>query len=308
MDGAGKFIKGDAVAALAIVILNLIGGVVVGVAYRGFSPLDALNTFAILSIGNALVTTLPAFLLSTAMGLMVTRVAADGSLGFDLATQILERPAVLRAAGCFALALAGVPALPRALFAAFGAGAFVVAALADGRRRLRNKEERDARERARRMAIRRPETALGLIGVDALSIDLGLDLGSRLVPPLADAVLDRIGEVRRGLAVEIGIVMPGVRLRDDLVRDPQTYAIRVRDAVAAEGRLQLGKLLAVADDRVLVTMEGEATREPVYGLPARWIAPEFRDAAQSAGALVFDPIAIVGSHLAETVRRSEEHT
>jgi flagellar biosynthesis protein FlhA len=316
MDGAGKFVKGDAVAALAIVVLNLMGGVVVGVVYHGFSPLDALNTFAILSIGNALVTTLPAFLLSTAMGLIVTRVAADGSLGFDLATQILERPAVLRAAGCFALALALVPALPHALFATLGLGALALAALADGRRRRRSEEEKASRETARRVAIRRPETALGLVGVDALSIDVGLDLGALLVPPLADAFLDRIGEVRRGLAVEIGIVMPGVRLRDDLARDPQTYAIRVRDAVAAEGRLHLEKLLAVADDRVLLTMEGEVTREPVYGLPARWIAPEFRDAAQGAGALVFDPVAIVGSHLAETVRahaasllgRQELHT
>jgi flagellar biosynthesis protein FlhA len=204
MDGAGKFIKGDAVAALAIVVLNLMGGVVVGVVYHEFSPLDALNTFAILSIGNALVTTLPAFLLSTAMGLIVTRVAADGSLGFDLATQILERPAVLRAAGCFALALALVPALPRALFATLGLGALAVASLADGRRRRRSEEEKAARETARRVAIRRPETALGLVGVDALSIDVGLDLGALLVPPLAEAFLDRIGEVRRGLAVEIG--------------------------------------------------------------------------------------------------------
>src|SRR6202162_1196956 len=118
MDGAGKFIKGDAVAALAIVILNLIGGVVVGVAYHGFLPLEAVSPFGFFWMGNALVTTLPPFLFSTAMGLMVTRVAADGSLGFDLATQILGRAAVVRAAGCFALALARVPALPRALFAA----------------------------------------------------------------------------------------------------------------------------------------------------------------------------------------------
>jgi flagellar biosynthesis protein FlhA len=316
MDGAGKFVKGDAIAALAIVILNLIGGVVVGVAYHGFSPLDALNTFAILSIGNALVTTLPAFLLSTAMGLIVTRVAADGSLGFDLATQILERPAVLRAAGCFALALALVPALPHGPFAGLGVAALIAATLADGRRRRRLEEERGAREAARRSAIRRPETALGLVGVDALSIDVGLELGPLLIPPLAEALLDRIGEVRRGLAVEIGLVMPGVRLRDDLVRDPQSYAIRVRDVIVAEGRLQLDMLLAVADERILATCRGEATREPVYGLPASWIAPELRDAAQQAGALVFDPVAILGSHLAETVRehaaallgRQELHT
>jgi len=316
MDGAGKFVKGDAIAALAIVVLNLAGGVVVGVAYHGLSPLDALNTFAILSIGNALVTTLPAFLLSTAMGLMVTRVTADGSLGFDLATQICERPAVLRAAGCFAFALAVVPALPHAPFAGLGLAGFGAAALADRRRRRHSEEVRAAREAARRVAVRRPETALGLVGVDALSIDVGLELGALLVPPLADAFLDRIGEVRRGLAVEIGLVMPGVRLRDDLARDPQTYAIRVRDAIAAEGRLHLDKLLAVADEPILAACAGEATREPVYGLPGRWIEPERRAAAEGAGALVFDPIAILGSHLAETVRahaaallgRQELHT
>ena len=316
MDGAGKFIKGDAVAALAIVGLNLAGGIVVGVAYHGMSALEALNTFAMLSIGNALVTTLPAFLLSTAMGLMVTRVAAEGSLGFDLATQLLERPAVLRASGGFAFALALVPALPGPLFAGLGAAAFVVAAFADRRRRRMSEEERRAREASRRAAIRRPETALGLVGVDALTIEFGLDLGRLLAPPLAETLLDRIGEVRRGLAVEIGIVMPGVRLRDDLGRESASYGIRVRDVLAGEGRLRLENVLAVADEAIVARLGGETAREPVYGLPARWVAPEFRDAAETAGALVFDPIAIVGSHLAEIVRshapellgRQELHT
>jgi flagellar biosynthesis protein FlhA len=316
MDGAGKFIKGDAIAALVIVALNLAGGLVVGVAYRGMSALEALDTFAILSIGNALVTTLPAFLLSTAMGLMVTRVAAEGSLGFDLATQILERPAVLRASGGFAVALALVPALPGPLFAGLGAALLIVAALADGRRRRTAEEERRAREASRRAAIRRPETALGLVGVDALTIEFGVDLGQLLAPPLAEALLDRIGEVRRGLAVEIGIVMPGVRLRDDLTRDSTTYGIRVRDALAGEGRLRLESVLAVADDAIVARFGGEAAREPVYGLPACWIPVERRGVAESAGALVFDPIAIIGSHLAEIVRshapellgRQELHT
>jgi flagellar biosynthesis protein FlhA len=302
MDGAGKFVKGDAVAALAIVVLNLIGGVVVGAAYHAMSPLDAFGTYAILSIGNALVTTLPAFLLSTAMGLMVTRVAADGSLGLDLATQVLDRPAVMRAAGTFALALAFVPALPGLLFASLGVGAFCLAALADARRKRRVRDERDAREAARRVAIRRPETALALVGVDALTIDIGADLANLLMPPLADALLDRIGEIRRGLAVEMGIVLPGVRLRDDLSREPSTYAIRVRDALAGEGRLRFDALLAVADEAIVASLEGERTREPVYGMPAAWIAPEARETALTAGALVFDPISVVGSHLAEVAR------
>jgi len=302
MDGAGKFVKGDAVAALAIVVLNLIGGVIVGVAYHSMSPLDAFGTFAILSIGNALVTTLPAFLLSTAMGLMVTRVAADGSLGFDLATQVLDRPAVMRATGVFAVALAFVPALPGLLFASLGAGAICLAALADARRKRRVRDERDARDAARRVAIRRPETALALVGVDALTIDIGADLGNLLMPPLAEALLDRIGEIRRGLAVEMGIVLPGVRLRDDLSRDPSTYAIRVRDTFAGEGRLRFDALLAVADEAVVDALAGERTREPVYNMPACWIVPDARETAVNAGALVFDPISVVGSHLAEVAR------
>jgi len=316
MDGAGKFVKGDAIAALVIVVLNLIGGVVVGVAYDGLGPLEALDTFAILSIGNALVTTLPAFLLSTAMGLMVTRVAGDGSLGMDLATQVLERPDVLRAAAVFAGALACVPALPHVPFAGLAVALAVAAQFGRARQRGRESARAEAHEAARRAAIRRPEMALGLVGVDALSIDIGLDLGALLAEPAAERLLDRIGEVRRAVAGDIGIVLPGVRLRDDLARDPATYAIRVRDAVVGEGRLRLDALLAVADEGALARLRGERVREPVYGMAACWIAPSDRDAATALGALVFDPISIVGSHLAEAARtcaadllgRQELHT
>jgi flagellar biosynthesis protein FlhA len=123
-----------------------------------------------------------------------------------------------------------------------------------------------------------------------------------LVPPLSEALLDRIGEVRRALAADIGVVLPGVRLRDELARDPRTYAIRVRDRLAGEGRLDLEQLLAVADESVLSRFGVVLEREPVYGLPAAWIVPEYRDRAVDAGALVFDPISVLGSHLAEVAR------
>ncbi len=302
MDGAGKFVKGDAIAALVIVALNLVGGVVVGVAYRGLSPLDALNTFALLSIGNALVTTLPAFLLSTAMGMMVTRVAANGSLGFDLATQLFARPEILRAAGTLMLALALVPALPRPVFVVLGLSAFGGAQLALRRRSAAAAEFERVRELSKRKAVRRPEMALGLVGVDVVAIEVGANLAPLLAPPLADGLLDRVGEVRRALAAEIGVVLPGVRLRDDLTRDPDTYAIRVRDQLAGEGALRLDCMLAVADDPTLARIEGQATFEPVYGLPAKWIEPPLHEPALQAGALVFDPVSVVGSHLAEAAR------
>jgi flagellar biosynthesis protein FlhA len=301
MDGAGKFVKGDAVAALVIVALNLCGGIVVGMAFHGMAPLDALNTFALLSIGNALVTTLPAFLISTAMGMMVTRVASDGALGADLAAQLFARPDVLRSAGGLLLALAFVPALPRPLFFALGAGAFALAQASAARLRKAREESKRERERARRNVMRRPELALGLIGVDAVSIDLGADLTRLLVAPAADALLDRIGEVRRALAGDIGVILPGVRLRDDLTRDAQRYAIRVRDRIAGEGRLDVDRLLAVAEEPVVARL-GSVEREPVYGLPGAWIDQADRERAVDAGALVFDPVSVLGSHLAEVAR------
>ncbi|MGH7329336.1 MAG: FHIPEP family type III secretion protein, partial [Polyangiaceae bacterium] len=302
MDGAGKFVKGDAVAALVIVALNLVGGIAVGIS-AGLSVPDAFGRFAMLSIGNALVTTLPAFLISLAMGLMVTRVAVDRSLGSDLAQQLLARPDALRGAAVLIGVLALVPALPGPLFATLSLAALAASQLVQRGQRDESEEAKKKAAELRRAAMRRPESALGLVGVDALAIDLGANLLPLLAAPSDEAVLDRIGEIRRALAIEIGIVLPGVRLRDDLTRDAQTYAIRVRDAVAVVGSLQVGKLLAVGDPAMLARLDSAVVREPVYGLEARAIEPEEREAAQKLGLLAFDSISILGSHLAEVARR-----
>jgi flagellar biosynthesis protein FlhA len=302
MDGAGKFVKGDAIAALVIVVLNLLGGVLVGTLYHGMAPADAVQTFAILSIGNALLTTLPAFLISTAMGLMVTRVAGDGALGVDLAAQLLARPDVLRVAAVLVFALAFVPSFPAPLFATIGIVAFAGALLAERQKKRLQSEAHAAHEQRRREAVRRPETAFGLVGVDALAIDVGADLYALLAPPNCDTLLDRVADVRRALAAETGIVIPGVRLRDDPLRDARTYAIRVRDRIVAEGIVRLDRLVAVAAPEVLARIGGEAATEPVYGLAARSIAYDERERALAAGALTFDAISIVGSHLAEVAR------
>jgi flagellar biosynthesis protein FlhA len=302
MDGAGKFVKGDAVAAMLIVALNLVGGLGIGLVH-GLSPADAFGRYAILSIGNALVTTLPAFLISLAMGLMVTRVAMERSLGSDLAQQLFARPDALRGAAALMGILAFVPALPGPLFATLAAAGFGASHLAQRKQRENQDAIRKKASDARRVAMRRPESALGLVGVDALAIDVGAELIALLKPPHDEALLDRIGEIRRALAIEIGIAIPGVRLRDDLTREKDTYAIRVHDAVAAVGRLQLGRLLAVGDERALAQLDGDMVREPVYGVMARAIEPAHRSAAERAGSIVFDPISILGSHLAEVARR-----
>ncbi len=302
MDGAGKFVKGDAIAALVIVVLNLIGGLIVGIGYHGLSPADALNTFALLSIGNALVTTLPAFLMSIAMGMMVTRVSAGGSLGFDLSQQVFARPDLLRAAACLIFVLAIVPGLPRPLFLILGMCAMGAAQLLLRMHAANDAAEKEAKERARRSAIRRPEMALSLVGVDAVCIEFGHALTPLLASPACEQLLDRIGEVRRALAADIGVVLPGVRLRDNPADDADGYVIRIREERVAQGRLQLDALLAVCEHARIRHLDGMQTSEPVYGLPAKWISARDRDAAISAGALVFDPISVLGSHLAEVAR------
>jgi flagellar biosynthesis protein FlhA len=302
MDGAGKYVKGDAIAALVIVALNLAGGVAVGVAYRSMAPLDALNTFALLSIGNALVTTLPAFLISTAMGMMVTRVASEGALGADLAAQMLARPDVLRGAGGLLLALAAVPALPHLLFFLLGGGAIASAQLAQRSLNRREATARTRREEAAKQAMRRPENALNLVGVDAVSIHFGGELTRFLVPPLCDALLERVADVRRALASETGIVLPGVRLRDDLQLHGRGYAIAVRDRRAGGGTIELERMLAVGDAALLARLGCKIEAEPVYELPAAWVDATERQRFVDAGALVFDPVSVLGSHLAEIAR------
>jgi flagellar biosynthesis protein FlhA len=316
MDGAGKFVKGDAIAALVIVALNLVGGVIVGMSAHEMGPLEALDRYAILSIGNALVTTLPAFLISTAMGLMVTRVAGQGALGAGLVLQLLARPDALRIAGGLMAVLALVPALPGPLFGGLALAAFGAAATAGARGARRQAELLAVQEQARRARHRRPENAFALVGVDALSIEFGPELCGLLVPPNGEALLERIGDVRRALAAEIGIVIPGVRLRDDPTREPTGYVIAVRGRTVGSGLLRMGQLLAVAPPAVLAGLPGDPVREPVYGLEAHWVDGEQRDVMQAAGALCFDAISILGSHLSEVVRchaadifgRQELHT
>ena len=225
MDGAGKFVKGDAVAALVIVALNLAGGVVVGVAYHGLSPLDALDTFALLSIGNALVTTLPAFLISTAMGMMVTRVAIRRRARRGSGRAALR--AARRAAQRGRAAARARRSCRRSRARSFlSLGLVRVRARAGAQRRraqrARRRAARRCRARAGASAMRRPELAPRARSASTRCRSTSAPISRALLaPPLADALLDRIGEVRRALATEIGVVLPGVRLRDDLARDPQ---------------------------------------------------------------------------------------
>jgi flagellar biosynthesis protein FlhA len=300
MDGAGKFVRGDAVAAMVIVAVNLVAGFCIGTLQQHLDAATAAQTFALLSIGNALATTLPAFLLSTAMGVMVTRAASDVGLGDDLARQLLAHPGALRAVGAAMFVLALVPGLPHAVFGLLGFSGMAgghAAARADERRRLARAQE-DARRR--RVEARQPEQAVSLLGVDQLAIDVGEALLPLLDEPAGSALLARIASLRRTIAIELGVVLPGVRVRDDDRLPARGFAIRVRDRIVARGELHADRALAIGTPAALSGLKGAEAVDPVTGVHARWLDPGAQ--APRDEAIVVDPIAVLTSRLAAVAR------
>lgn len=301
MDGAGKFVRGDAMAALVIVAINIVAGIAIGVWGKHLDLAGAAHTFTLLSVGNALATTLPAFLLSTAMGVIVTRASSSESLGSDLARQVLSHSTALRTVGASMLGLALVPGLPHVAFGILG-----LAGLAAGRAAEQSNERRRtlalANERLRkRSEASKPEGAIALLGVEQLGIDIGEALLPLLEEPAGGALLQRIGALRRMLALELGIVLPGVHVRDDLRLPDRGFAIRVRDRVVARGNLHPDRALALGAPATLSRLAGEATQDCVTGCDARWL-PSGADAPSHDEAIVVDPIAVLTSNLALVAR------
>jgi flagellar biosynthesis protein FlhA len=303
MDGAGKFVRGDAIAAVVIVAVNLVAGFAIGVLQKHLDAGASVQTFALLSIGNALATTLPAFLISTAAGVMVTRSASDAALGDDLARQLSAQPGALRAVGGCVFALSFVPGTPHIAFGALGLAGLVAAHAASRGNEARQHAAAAEDARRRRADARKPESAVALVGVEQLAIDVGEALLPLLDEPAGSALLARIASLRTTVALELGLVLPGVRVRDDLRLPPRGYAVRVRDRVAARGELHPDRALAIGPGPALSRLPGESTRDPVTGADARWL--DSSDAARTAradNAIVVDPIGVLASALGDAVR------
>ncbi len=312
MDGAGKFVRGDAIAALIIVAINIVAGIGIGVVARHMDAAGAAQTFTVLSIGNALATTMPAFMLSTAMGVMVTRSSSGESFGADLTKQIIAHPAALRTVGAAMVALALVPGLPHVAFGVLGVLGLVGSGAAE-RTNAQRRDAADARERQRKRAdSAKPEGAVALLGVEQLGIDVGEALLPLLDEPAGSVLLQRIGALRQALALELGVVLPGVHIRDDLRLPSRAFAIRVRDRVVARDHLHPDRALAIGAPAALSRLRGDATSDPVTGLSAKWLADsgsaDGRGVADRTStrpddsAIVVDPIAVLTSMLGVVAR------
>ncbi|MFJ9315130.1 flagellar biosynthesis protein FlhA [Pimelobacter simplex] len=303
MDGASKFVKGDAIAAIVITLVNLLGGFAIGVAQYGMPFGEAISTYSLLSIGDGLVSQIPALLLSVATGLIVTRAVADSDMGSDIVGQIFQRKMPLRVAGFGALALCAIPGLPKLPFLVAG-GLMLL-----GASRIVEKDADGAAADAGGPGgpgelvhvPDSPEALVNEIRVDPLGLELSADLIDLVDTRSGGDLLDRVKALRRKVAGELGIVIPPVRTRDNLELSPHTYAITLYGAEVARGEAPRGTVLAIGD--FLDSLPGTPTQEPVFGLEAKWIPAELRHQAEIGGATVVDRASVVTTHLAEVVHQ-----
>lgn len=303
MDGASKFVKGDAIASIVILIINLVGGFIIGMAMHGMPFKDAANTYSILSIGDGLVSQIPALLISTAAGLIVTRSATKGNLAEDLSTQMLAYPKLLYiVAGTIAMLGLFTPitvmsTLPFAAILAYA-----------GYRMQQNLEqkavsEEQLEEEQQIEEVRSPESVINLLQVDPIEFEFGYGL-----IPLADVqqggdLLDRIIMIRRQCALELGLVVPVIRIRDNIQLKPNEYIIKIKGNIVARGELLLNHYLAMSPGYDDDSVTGIETMEPAFGLPALWVDEAMKERAEVSGYTVVDPPSVVATHLTEIIKK-----
>jgi flagellar biosynthesis protein FlhA len=304
MDGGTKFVKGDAVAAVIITVVNLVGGFAVGVLQKGMSPGDAVSTYSLLTVGDGLVSQVPALLMSVATGVIVTRSTSDGDVGNDLVGQLSKHREALRIGGGALVALCVVPGMPKLPFLVAG-GLLLL-----GSTRASSAATRDA-DAAREAAAAAAEQAAATesdrdpvtesLHVDQLELLLAADVVDLVDSSRGGDLLDRVRALRRKTALDLGVVLPPVRTRDGATLPPGGYEIRIGGVTVATGEAPPGHLLAIGDSPDV--LPGRRTTEPVFGLPAVWVPVEHRTAAEAVGATLVERAAVVTTHLAEMVRR-----
>lgn len=302
MDGASKFVKGDAIAGIVIVIINIIFGMIIGVLQMGMTLSKASHTYTILTVGDGLVSQIPALIISTATGIVVTRAASEGNLGQDISKQILAYPKLLYATG-LTIFLLGLFTPINDLLTIPIAGLLAFGGYKLGKDK-RDKEEAEMEpQEEKEDELKSPESVIHLLSMDPIEFEFGYGL-----IPLADInqggdLLDRVVMIRRQLALELGIVIPVVRIRDNIQLEPNQYRIKIKGNEVAHGELLLDHFLAMSpgvDDDLI---EGLETTEPAFGLPALWINENAKERAELAGYTVVDPPSVVSTHLTEIIKQ-----
>ena len=302
MDGASRFTQRDAVASILITGINIVAGFLIGVLQHGMDLRKALETYTVLTIGDGLVTVIPALMISISGGLIVTRASSDAQLGAEFQRQILGNSQPLLLAAGVLLALAAMPGLPKLPFLLLGGGAGTVAW------RMRRQEVRAAHAEgggpsSASKTVAPKDNVETLLRVEPLAIEVGLGLVGLVEGGSESALLRRIAAIRRQLAVDLGYVLPPVRVTDNLSLRNREYVISLKGVEVARYELPHGRELAIPSGKVDGSLEGQSTREPAFGMAAFWIPSERAERARNAGYTVVDGVSVLGTHLSELIRR-----
>ncbi|MFP4211929.1 MAG: flagellar biosynthesis protein FlhA [Alkalispirochaeta sp.] len=301
MDGASKFVSGNVKVGILITIVNIVGGIIVGTTIHGEPINAALNTYVSLTVGDGLVTQFPALLISTATGLIVTRAISDGTFGEDVASQFSRQARIYWIASVFLFGLSFLPGfpwyvlIPMAILTAFTAV------------RLQRRDATEAAVAAEKSAAAAPQKSQAepthVAPLDPLSMELGYGLIPLVDKEKGAELLDRITSIRRETALELGLVVPRIRIIDNMRLGPSEYTLKIRGVEVGRGTIRMGHYMSINPGGAREEIGGETTTDPAFGLPARWITEDMRERAERAGYTVVDPPSIIATHLTEVIKR-----
>ncbi len=301
MDGSSKFVKGDAIAGLLITAINIVGGIFIGAFQRGLPIGQALSQYTVLTVGDGLVTQIPALIISTAAGIMVTHAAGGSRMGVTLSTQLSAHPRSLTIAGSVLGSFGLVPGLPKIPFFLLGGGLMVLGRYASTAEKKRFAEQAAAQQ-ATAPAAPVADPMQDLLQIDPIELEVGYALIPLVDEKQGGDLLERISMLRKQSAQELGILVPAIRIRDDIRLPANEYIIKLRGAEIARGEVMSRFLLALDTGRVIGGIEGIDTIDPSFGMPARWIATNKRVEAESLGYVVVEPSTVIATHLMEKLK------
>ncbi|MBN2160589.1 MAG: flagellar biosynthesis protein FlhA [Spirochaetes bacterium] len=302
MDGASKFVQGDVKVSIVITFINIIGGFIIGMVMRGEPFEVALRTYTLLTIGEGLVAQVPSLLITTATGIIVTRAVSNENMGKDIGEQLGSQPrALLITAATLGVAII-IPGFPKLalLILSLGLGALGVILIQS---QSEEKEKVQRKEKEAALREHRPEEVTQLVQVDPLEVEIGYNLIPLVDPEQGGTLLERITNIRRRSALDMGLIVPPIRIRDNMELDPEAYSILIKGVEVGRGSLQVDKLMAMDSGEVSEKIEGQEFTEPVFSLKAIWIKTDVRDLAESRGYTVVDCPTIIATHLTEIIKR-----
>jgi flagellar biosynthesis protein FlhA len=300
MDGSSKFVRGDAIAGMIIIVINIVGGIIVGIVQLGLGAGDAFQRFALLTVGSGLVSQIPALLVSTATGIVVTRAASESDLGRDFTTQMLAQPRALAIAAGLLLMLGLMPGLPKAPFLVLAAATGVLAYTVS--KSARQAEQAAAIPDAALPGAAEPEDVMSLLRVEPMELNFGYALIPLVDVEQGGDLKERVAAVRRQIALELGIIVPSVRIRDSIQGRSNEYIVKIRGVEVDRGEVISDSYMAMNPGTATGELDGIQTREPAFGLPAVWVSAQRRAEAEMMGYTVVDPASVIATHLSEIIK------